>query len=202
TTGEKGDPVQVGDSRDNLAFFGDAEHPLVATDDAVALLEPDLTGLRWQTAITDEYLNIANGGLVGDTIVVDGEHSYGLDVGTGDVRWERDFLGGDAAVVEDAWIVLQSHELRRCEVSRRLAPSAVGARHDRYRLRRGRLPARVDGGAHLTGRHERRDEQPGRGDHHDDGERQPGHDERRAPPGTGGRLAHAHTLYMSGRAGS
>lgn len=116
TTGEKGDPVQVGDGRDNLAFFGDAEHPLVATDDAVALLEPDLTGIRWQTAITDEYLNIANGGLVGDTIVVDGEHSYGLDVGTGDVRWERDFLGGDAAVVEDAWIVLQSHELRRFEV--------------------------------------------------------------------------------------
>jgi hypothetical protein len=114
-TGDHGAAIDLGtDSSFNL--LGDAEHPVVLTDDSVVMLDAELTTVLWTAPIRDEYLNIAGGGVIGETLVVDGEQNWGFDVGTGEERWQRDFLPYDVLVLDDALVGVRINELVRYEL--------------------------------------------------------------------------------------
>lgn len=115
-TGEHGAPIRVGDGSDNLSFLGDASYPVVTTDSAVALLDEGLTEVLWRTDITDEYLNIAVGGVVNGTIVMDAEHSYGFDPATGEVLWEHNSVGYEVLLLDDVLITISGSALTRYDV--------------------------------------------------------------------------------------
>lgn len=107
-SGDRGAPLLVASDSQHMNLLGDAEHPVIATEDAVALLDPAGTSVLWQTALTDEFLNIAVGVVVGDVLVMDAANSYGLDLAGGELLWTRDFLatgtyGRDDALVGADW---------------------------------------------------------------------------------------------------
>lgn len=116
-SGKHGPAVEVSDDRDGaFSFLGDPEHPFVFTADTVSLLDADLRTVLWTTPVEDSYLGIAGGGVIEDTLVIDAEHSYGVDVDTGEVLWERAFLPFDAIVVGDAFVGLRASELIRYQL--------------------------------------------------------------------------------------
>lgn len=115
-TGQHGQPIRVGDDDASFNFLGDTAHPLVFTYDSVSLLDADLTTVLWTTPVYDEYLNIAGGGIVGDVVAVDAQHSYGFDLATGEMLWERAFLPYDAYAVGDGFVGVQINELIRYEL--------------------------------------------------------------------------------------
>lgn len=114
-TGAHGPAVAM-DEESSYNFLGDPEHPFVLADSSVSLLSPDLTRVVWTAPVVDGYLNIAGGGVVGDTLVIDGEHSWGLDLADGARRWERDFLTTDTRIIDDALYGLGTNELIRYDL--------------------------------------------------------------------------------------
>ena len=115
-TGDHGPAVPIDDDRSSFNLLGDPEHPFVFADASIHLLDADLTTVLWSAPIEDEYLNIASGGIVGDTLAIDAEHSYGFDVATGDMKWERAFLPYDSYVVGEAFVGMRATELMRYEL--------------------------------------------------------------------------------------
>ncbi|WP_420111356.1 hypothetical protein [Pseudactinotalea sp.] len=116
-TGTHGALIEVSDDPGaSFNFLGDPEHPFVFADDTVSLLDADLTTVLWTSPIEDEYLNIAGGGLAGDTLAIDAQHSYGFDLDTGEMQWERAFLPNDALVVGEAFVGMQGSDLIRYQL--------------------------------------------------------------------------------------
>ncbi len=114
-TGDHGPAIPI-DDRGYFNFLGDPEHPFVLAEDSVTLLTPDLTSAVWTAPIVDGFLNIAAGGVVGETLVIDAEHSWGLDLADGTRLWERDFLTSDVQIIDDGLYGLASAELIRYEL--------------------------------------------------------------------------------------
>lgn len=114
-TGDHGPAVDLGEDS-SFNFLGDPEHPFVLAEESVSLLSSDLTSVVWTAPVVDGYLNIAGGGVVEDTLVVDGEHSWGFDIADGSRSWERDFLTSDVQVIDDALYGLGINELVRYEL--------------------------------------------------------------------------------------
>ncbi len=115
-TGSVTGTVDVGSARDTLTLAGDADHVLIATDDSISLLTADEDGLAWTTPVTDEYLNIARSAVVGDLLVLDGELARGIDLATGDVRWEHDGIHDVVVVHGNAVLTVDLTEVRRLDV--------------------------------------------------------------------------------------
>lgn len=116
-TGKHGTAIDISDDDSaSFNFLGDTEHPFVFAEDTVSLLDADLTTVLWTSPIDDEYLNIAGGGVAGDILAIDAQHSYGFDLGTGEMLWERAFLPNDAVVVGDAFVGMRATELIRYQL--------------------------------------------------------------------------------------
>jgi hypothetical protein len=114
-TGDHGPAIPLSEDG-SFNFLGDPEHPFVLGDASITLLSPDLTAVVWTAPIVDGYLNIAAGGVVGDSLVVDGEHSWGFDISDGTRLWERDFLTNDVQVIDGGLYGLGINELVRYEL--------------------------------------------------------------------------------------
>lgn len=117
-TGERGPAVRVAaDASHNLSLVGsDPDHPIVTTDTDVVLLDAGVTTVLWSQPVTDEFLNIAGGGVVDDQVVIDGELSYGFDLTSGDQLWSRDFLAADVWVHDGALVGYAYNELIRYQL--------------------------------------------------------------------------------------
>lgn len=100
----------------NLGLLGDVEHPVVTTDTSVALLAADGSAVRWETAIDDEYLSIAEGGVLGGQLIVNGERIWGFDLDDGEVLWDLDSPPGDVWVQDERLLVLGYDELSVLEL--------------------------------------------------------------------------------------
>lgn len=100
----------------NLGLLGDVEHPVITTDTSVALLAADGSAVLWETAIDDEYLSIAEGGVLGGQLVVNGERIRGFDLDDGEVLWDLDSPPGDVWVQDERLLVLGYDELSVLEL--------------------------------------------------------------------------------------